>query len=112
MDVKLLVRTFASQGKNEREIADFLGVNFLKVRAILDADYIKAKKEAAQAANFKKALLRKEVQYAPVPLKERGTYMTTQEGKEALERIKRPYKAVTPEFARDMISGCKLLGSV
>lgn len=103
---KHTIITLSQRGKSVKDIAEFLDVHVLHVRAVLDPFYMEKKREAAEARRLRKVLLRPTARYRHgstdprYVLQQKGDFLQSQEGREALERISRPYEPVLPESIR------------
>ena len=91
-EIDQLIRALHAQGKEIKEIADFLEVTVLKVKGIVDKDHIRKKKEAIEGTRFRKALMRQKIVYADKIPQPNGAYLSTAEGEAALARIRQGYK--------------------
>lgn len=103
-DIQGAILQAHKQGKSCHSIAEFYEVHVLAVKAVCDEDYMRKKREAAETERINRTLNRTAKHQLAVDrssyriaCEQSGPFLSSQEGREALERVKQPYEAVLPE---------------
>ena len=94
---KTAVRQLHNLGKEPKEIATFLGLTVPDVKKIVDPDFAFHQTRVLELRPPTKSRHR----YTETVCEECGTFLDSQEGREALERVRKPYSSAVPEHIQD-----------